>query len=89
MSSVQVEPILAESVLLEPVNDTVYPGASKAEACGLQDPRITYNPADMTYYMTFCVYSDPLPKDPKTNPLGIKWWVKCSSLRRFCAVVLT
>ena len=47
------------------------PGATKAEACGLQDPRIVYNKADQTYYMTYCVYSDPLPVDPKTNPKGI------------------
>lgn len=47
------------------------PGATRAEACGLQDPRIVYNRADQTYYMTFCVYSDPLPINPKTNPRGI------------------
>ena len=27
--------------------------------------------ADETYYMTFCVYSDPLPVNNKTNPNGI------------------
>ena len=43
MSSVKVEPIFAESVIMEPVNDSVFPGASKAEACGIQDPRLVYN----------------------------------------------
>ena len=64
MGSVDVRPIGADSVLLEPTGPS--------EACGVQDPRISHNPADGTYYMTYCVYGPPLPKDPKTNPLGIK-----------------
>ena len=32
----KVEPIFAESVIMEPVDDSVYPGATKAEACGIQ-----------------------------------------------------
>eukprot|EP01050_Picozoa_sp_SAG11_P009350 SAG11_NODE_872_length_6802_cov_8.951514_3_plen_210_part_00 len=34
---------------------------AKQFAC-VQDPRISYNPADKTYYMTYCVYGPPLPK---------------------------
>ena len=64
MGSVDVRPIGADSVLLEPTGPS--------EACGVQDPRISYNPADGTYYMTYCVYGPPLPKDPNTNPHGIK-----------------
>ena len=64
MSAVQVNPIRADSVILEPTGP--------AEACGVQDPRISYNPADRTYYMTYCTYGPPLPKDNKTNPEGIK-----------------
>ena len=48
MKSVSVQPIHASSVILEPTGP--------AEACGVQDPRISYNPADETYYMTYCTY---------------------------------
>eukprot|EP00747_Dinoflagellata_sp_TGD_P179687 gnl/TRDRNA2_/TRDRNA2_30891_c0_seq1.p1 gnl/TRDRNA2_/TRDRNA2_30891_c0~~gnl/TRDRNA2_/TRDRNA2_30891_c0_seq1.p1 ORF type:complete len:408 (-),score=51.79 gnl/TRDRNA2_/TRDRNA2_30891_c0_seq1:82-1305(-) len=62
--SVAVEPILSGNVVLEP-------DGSKAEACGVQDPRIVYNAADETYYMTYASFANPLPKDPKSNPRGI------------------
>ena len=59
----EVEPITKTSVILEP--------QGKAEACGVQDPRIVFDERSATYYMTYAAYANPLPKDPKTNPYGI------------------
>lgn len=61
--SIRVGPIASSNVILKPVG--------QQEACGVQDPRIVYNPADKTFYMTYCVYGPPLPQNNKTNPLGI------------------
>ena len=49
MDTVKVLPITAESVLLEP--------KGPSEACGVQDPRISYNPVDKTYYMTYALHA--------------------------------
>ena len=62
MDAVRVRPILKSSVILEPTGPR--------ETCGVQDPRIAYNKADETYYMTYCVYGGLLPKDNKSNPRG-------------------
>ena len=63
-NGIRVEPITAANVMLEP--------SGQQEACGVQDPRIVYNKADQTFYMTYCVYGPPLPRNNKTNPLGIR-----------------
>jgi len=63
IDTVAVAPILSNSVVFEP--------EGKAEACGVQDPRVVYNAQDETYYMTYASYGNPLPKHPKSNPRGI------------------
>lgn len=65
VDSIRAEPITEKSVIFAP-----QPG-NKAEACGVQDPRVVHDKRDGTYYMTYAAYANPLPKDPKTNPYGI------------------
>lgn len=60
---IEVEPIGDSSILLA--------GSGKEEACGVQDPRVVLDKRDGTYYMTYCAWGDPMPKDPKNNPEGI------------------
>lgn len=65
VNSIRTEPITKTSVVFSPE-----PG-NKAEACGVQDPRVVFDKRTGTYYMTYAAYANPLPKDPKTNPYGI------------------
>ena len=62
--SIKVQPITDASIVFPPLPLS----KSKAEACGVQDPRVVKDPKTGMYVMTYAAYANPLPYNNVTNP---------------------